>query len=254
MPAPSRPVTVVRLALTLGVAALTILSITSKRVDTPILLLVVGGTAASIVGLVNGVVSRRRLKAAAERIRAAVPSVVAGSIEPPPPDITSEIDTVRRLGFNLVGATDTRTNGRSIRTWILTEPSGRVWVEVGQALVPMAIFLSDAAAGRFIETAYPIGEPIDDPDLFSQVVGSHEEEALTVHRAAVRDAGGVTRRVVTMDDYLAAEADHRSRTGGMRLRAYVDRVVRPSIRDWSIGLVVDLVALLALLVAIRNGA
>ena len=237
-----------RLALILGIAALTILSIRSDRVDTPILLLVIGGTAASIVGLVNGVVSRRRLTEAAGRMQAAVPTVVPDPIEPPRPDVAAEIETVRRLGFQLVGATDTAMSGHAVRTWILTEPSGDVWVEVGLALMPMAIFISDAASGRFVETAYPTGEPIDDPDLFSEVVGSHEEEALTVHRAAVVDAGGAVRRVVTMDDYLAAEAVHRIRTGGKRLHSYVERVVRPSIRDWSIGVIVGLVSLVALLV------
>jgi hypothetical protein len=187
-------------------------------------------------------------------MKGAAPSVVPEPIEPPQPDVAAEIETVRRLGFQLVGATDTSMNGRSIRTWVLTEPSGDVWVELGLTLTPMVIFLSDGAGGRFIETVYPTGEPIDDADLFSVVVGSHEEEAVTVHRAAVADAGGAVRRVVTMDDYLAAEAEHRRRTGGKRLRSYVERVVQPSIRDWSIGVVVDLVALAALLVTVQNGA
>src|SRR5262245_23106162 len=167
-----------RLALILGVAALTVLSIRSNRVDTPILLLVIGATAASIVGLVNGIISRRRLTDAADRMRAAAPCVVPEPIEPPQPDVAAEIETIRRLGFQLVGATDTVMQARSIRTWILTETSGDVWVEVGLTLMPMAIFLTDAADGRFVETAYPTGEPIDDADLFSEVVGSHEEEAL----------------------------------------------------------------------------
>ena len=243
-----------RLALILGIAALTILSIRSDRVDTPILLLVIGGTAASIVGLVNGIVSHRRLVAAADRMKAAVPTVSPDPIEPPRPDVAAEIETIRRLGFQLVGATDTVMHGRPIRTWILTESSGDVWVEVGLTFQPIVVFLSDGAGGRFIETVYPSGEPIDDPDLFSEVVGSYEEEALTVHRAAVAEAGGAVRRVVSMDDYLAAEAEHRNRTGGMRLRSYVERVVRPSIRDWSIGTVVGLVCLAALLLTMQAGA
>jgi hypothetical protein len=251
---PTRPVSLFRLALILGVAALTVLSIRADRVDTPILFLVIGGTAASIVGLVNGIVSRRRLSAAADRIKAAAPRVVPEPLEPPSPDVAAEIETIRRLGFQLVGATDTVMNGRAVRTWILTEPAGDTWVEVGLAFMPMAIFLSDAASGRFIETAYPTGEPIDEPELLSAVVESHEEEALTVHRTAVADAGGAVRRVVTMDDYLAVESVHRGRTGGMRLLSYVDRVVRPSIRDWSIGLVVGLVSLAALLLTTRTGS
>jgi hypothetical protein len=105
-----------RLALILGVAALTILSIRSDRVDTPILLLVIGGTAASIVGLLNGIVSRRRLLAAADRIKGAVPTVLPDPVEPPVPDLAAEIETIRRLGFQLVGAADTVMSGRSVRT------------------------------------------------------------------------------------------------------------------------------------------
>ena len=43
------------------------------------------------------------------------------------------------------------------------------------------------------------------------------------------------------------EAGHRERTGGMRIRTHLDRVVGPSVRDWAISLGVDLVCLTALL-------
>ena len=87
----------------------------------------------------------------------------------------------------------------------------------------------------------------------SQVVGDSEEEALGAHREAVASAGGAVRRVRTIDDYLAAEAEHRERTGGMRIAAYLERVVRPSIVEWAISLVVDVLALGVLLAVVAEG-
>ena len=39
----------------------------------------------------------------------------------------------------------------------------------------------------------------------------------------------------------------------MRIDAYLDRVVRPSIVEWAISLVVDVVALVVLLAVIAEG-
>jgi len=245
-------VRIVRIALILAVAWLTLLSVRSGRVDSAVVIVVSASTAASIVALVTSVGSRRRLQASIARVRAATPTAVDRSVEPPADDVAEEMARVRALGFDLAGATDTTVGQRTIRTWILVEHSGETWVELGRTFVPIAIFLSDAGS-RFIETAFPTGEPIDDPRLLSLVVGDSEEEALASHRAAVAEAGGATRRVRTLDDYLAAEAEHRERTGGMRIAAYLERVVRPSIVEWAASLVVDVVALVVLLAVTAEG-
>ena len=243
---------IVRVALILAVAGLTLLSVRSGRVDPGIVIVVSASTAASIVALVMSIASRRRLEAGIARVRAAAPEAVDHSVEPPQDDIAEEMARVRALGFDLAGATDTDVGRRTIRTWILVEHTGETWVEVGRTFVPIAIFLSDAGA-RFIETAFPTGEPMDEPQLLSQVVGSTEEEALAVHLEALMEAGGARRRVLSLDDYLAAEAEHRARTGGMRISAYLDRVVRPSILEWAASLIVDVVALVVLLAVTVRG-
>jgi hypothetical protein len=243
-------VRIVRIALILAVAGLTLMSVRSGRVDPAVVLVVSASTAASIVALVSAITSRRRLEASIARVRSAVPVVVEQSVEPPQEDVAEEMTRVRALGFDLAGATDTTVGRRTIRTWVLVESTGETWVELGRTFIPIAIFLSDVLSDvgpRFVETAFPTGEPIDDPSLLSQVVGDSEETALTAHRAAVAQAGGAVRRVRTIDDYLAAEADHRERTGGMRIASYLQRVVRPSILEWAVSLVVDVVALAVLL-------
>lgn len=241
---------IVRIALILAVAGLTLMSVRSGHVDPAVVLVVSASSAASIVALVSAITSRRRLEASIARVRSAIPVVVEQSVEPPQDDVAEEMTRVRALGFDLAGATDTTVGRRTIRTWVLVESTGETWVELGRTFIPIAIFLSDVLSDvgpRFVETAFPTGEPIDDPSLLSQVVGDSEEAALTAHRAAVAQAGGAVRRVRTIDDYLAAEADHRERTGGMRIAAYLERVVRPSILEWAVSLVVDVVALAVLL-------
>ena len=241
---------IVRIALILAVAGLTLMSVRSGHVDPAVVLVVSASTAASIVALVSAITSRRRLEASIARVRSAIPVVVEQSVEPPQDDVAEEMTRVRALGFDLAGATDTTVGRRTIRTWVLVESTGETWVELGRTFIPIAIFLSDVLSDvgpRFVETAFPTGEPIDDPSLLSQVVGDSEEAALTAHRAGVAQAGGAVRRVRTIDDYLAAEADHRERTGGMRIAAYLERVVRPSILEWAVSLVVDVVALAVLL-------
>jgi hypothetical protein len=49
-----------------------------------------------------------------------------------------------------------------------------------------------------------------------------------------------------MEDYLAVERVQREKTAGMRIRAHLDTAVKPSIRDWSINVAVDVVSGLAL--------
>lgn len=236
----------VRIALVLAVAGLTLMSVRSGRVDPTVVIVVSASTAASIVALVSSIASRRRLEASVARVRAATPEVVEQSVEPPQDDVAEEMSRVRALGFDLAGATDTAIGQRTIRTWVLVETAGETWVELGRTFIPIVIFLSDTGP-RFIETAFPTGEPIDEPRLLSQVVGDSEEAALAAHRTAVAEAGGAVRRVRSIDDYLAAEAEHRERTGGMRIAAYLERVVRPSILEWAVSLVVDVVAFAVLL-------
>ena len=56
-----------------------------------------------------------------------------------------------------------------------------------------------------------------------------------------------------MPDYMAFEVDQRASNGGMRIRQHLDRVVEPAIRDFAISLVVDTIALGALIVGAPAG-
>jgi hypothetical protein len=245
--------TALRLGLALALALITGLAIAAGQRDSNVLLLVTVGWLVSFTALGVAIVNRWRLRRLVERVKGVAPVVSPGLVEAPPPKLASLLAEIRGLGFALAGATDTTVAGTTIQTWVLVETSGDAWVESGVAGGPIAVFLSDAAGGRFIETGYPKAEPIDDPRLLSQVVDSSVADALSAHRAAVEAAGGATRSVTTLDDYLEAESAHRERTGGMRIQAYLDRVNGPAIREWGIAAAVALVCMgLVLFLPLRN--
>jgi len=231
-----------RIGLAVLVAAGTVLYVATGRGDSTLVLVLTAHSLFSVVALITNLYQRRRLRGAIEQVRTAEPVVATGLVEAPDTNTGKLISEVRRLGFTDTFATDTPLAGSDIRTWILLEPAGETWVEIGMGITPMAIFLSEVEGGRLIETAYPHGESIDDPRLLAQVVRGDVRAALEAQRAAVKAAGGSRRAVRTIDDYRDAERDQRDRTGGMRIQAHLDSAIGPSIRDYAISATIDAAA------------
>jgi hypothetical protein len=190
-------------------------------------------------GLGFRLVQRRELRRLVGVVRSTEPTVPEGILEAPEPKLAVLIADVRRLGFELAGATDTLVSRKvSVRTWVLTEPDGRIWVEVGVAGPPQAIFLSQSADGRFLETTSRPVAAIDHPDLFVQSVATGPADALELHRRTLAEwtaARGVGRTVRSLEDFLAVEPEVRARTGGLRLEAHVARFVEPALRRWALA-------------------
>jgi len=207
-------------------------------------------TAASLAIVCVLLVLRRlaALRRTIAEIRQAESVVTSGLIEAPRRDVAEVIGELRRLGFAMIGATDTSIAGREpIRTWVLTDTAGpaTTWVEVGIARTAMAVFLSRAGNGRFLETAFHRGESIDNPDLLVRPVWTSIDDALREHRATLAEwasQSGPPLVVRTLDEYREAETELRDRTGGMRIAAYVERVVEPSLRYWAISAAIATVA------------
>ena len=124
---------ILRLGLVVAVVIVTGLALAGRiDVGTARLLVLVHAILA-FTALVVNVASRRRLRRALELMKTSVPVVVNEPILTPRDDIATLIARVRDLGFDLAGATDTTLTGGQIRTWILTEQAGDVWVEIGRA-------------------------------------------------------------------------------------------------------------------------
>lgn len=231
-----------RIGLAIVVAAVTATFVALGRVDTTVVTILTIHSFFGLVALILNLYQRYRLRGMVERVKAVAPVVATGMLGAPAADTGKLISDVRRLGFTDTFATDTTLGGPPIRTWVLLEPTGHTWVEIGMGLKPMSIFLSEVGGGRLVETTYPMGQPIDDPRLLVQIVSSSPADAYRAHIEAVRAAGGNRREVRTLDDYLDAERDQRARTGGMRIQAHLDNVIGPSIRDWSISLAIDVLS------------
>jgi hypothetical protein len=119
------------------------------------------------------------------------------------------------------------------------------------ARTPIAIFLSRSADGRFLETSHPDGATIDDPRLFARPIGASPGAALEGHRTLIAEwatRAGPALVVRTLDDYRRVETELRERTGGMRIAAFIERIVEPSLQRWAVCAVIGLVTLVVLLV------
>lgn len=238
----------VRLGILVAVVVVTILALIGRIDVATARLIVVVHAVLAFSALVLNVTARRRLVRALAEIQTAAPVAATDPILVPPPDAAGIIAAVRDLGFELAGATDTTLLGRSIRAWIMTRPAGDIWAEVGVSSAPKAIFLSKGRGGRFVETAYPFGSAIDVPELLAGPVKSSPADALATQEQRLAAEGGPGRSVITLDDYLDAEQDQRASNSGLRIRQHLDRDIGPSIRDFALSLVVDTIALGALLV------
>jgi hypothetical protein len=210
-------------------------------------------TAASIAtaGVIVLLWRRGTLERAVAQVRRAE-SVLIDRPEPPPNDVAAMLGDLRRLGFELIAATDTVVGRRSpIRVWILTQTGepATAWVEVTRGRAPIAVFLSRAGDGRFLETSYPSGATIDDPALFARPVATGLDDALRAHQATQDEwtsPAASPLGVKTVDDYRRVEAEMRERTGGMRITAYIGHVVTPAIRRWAVCAVIGVATLLTL--------
>jgi hypothetical protein len=212
--------------------------------------IVVTAASVAIAYLLVLIWRRAGLRRAIADMRRAESVVVTGMIEAPRTDVAELIAQLRRLGFATVGATDTSLGGGDpIRTWILTESTdpATTWVEVGIAPTAIAVFLSRAANGRFLETPFHRGEMIDHPDLFVRPVWTGVDDALREHREVLADwesQSGPPLAVRTLEDYRTVETELRDRTGGMRIAAYLRNVIEPSIRNWAVCAVIATAAFL----------
>lgn len=218
--------------------------------------LVVTATSVAIAGVLLLLWRRATLERAAAQMRSA-DSVAVTSSDPPPGDVATMLGELGRLGFDMIGATDTAVGGRPpIRVWILAEMGGAAttWVEVTMAGRPMAVFLSRAGDGRFLETSYPLGETIDHPSVFAHPIETSAEDALRDHRAALGEwttHAGPPLVVRTLDDYRRVDIELRQRTGGLRIAAYLERVVEQGLRHWAICAAIGVVTFFAVILLPR---
>jgi len=248
-----------------GAIALTAFALDGVLPRSAVWIIVLGFTTLSTVALVMTLRVRTRLRRFVDALASATNRVVdrPGLASP---EFAHLIDDLARLGFTVAGTVDTVMTGRpDFRSWILVEPSGETWVEVGQAVHAIAVIVSGAADGRQVESAWPSGMWIDEPELLAAPASPTLELTLADHRARVAAERRAQAqlgtppldpdrpdgwRIRSLEDYLAWEPIQRRRTGGLRVRTDLRRRIEPSVQLWTLSTVVG-VACGALLAVIR---
>ena len=160
----------------------------------------------------------------------------------PPPELVPMISSLMRLGFKRVGEAGlvlpgtksvqlTATGSPLIETesrahhtiFVMVDSGGTVMAETGQ--VPGRLIMvslnSAFADGTVVETMYPRGESIHDPDFHSghnshSVEAAYMDQLTEINRWTMRH--GSARLVSTMADYLRADAEYRDRFAKRKLR------------------------------------
>lgn len=233
--------------------ALAVAGIAPRGIVVP---LVLAYTTVSTVALIVMVRVRDRVRGFVAALAAVEVRTVDPALALVPPGVAQLTEELTGLGFRVVGVTDTVVAGRpDFRSWVLVESSGETWVEVGDAARGIAVVLSSTPGGRQVESAWPVGMRVDEPELLAAPASATLELTLADHRARLAAEQRAERvanvapldaarpdgwRVRTFEDYLAWEPIQRQRTGGLRLRTDLRRRIEPTIRLWALSTVVGI--------------
>jgi hypothetical protein len=181
----------------------------------------------------------------------------------PPAELMPMLSGLMRLGFKRVGeagivlpgtqsvqlsATGSpRIDGqaRAHHTiFVMVDADGTVVAETGQVPgVPIIVSLNSIFAdGTVVETMYPRGESIHDPDFHSghnshSLDQAYDDQRVEMNRWRMRH--GSPRVISTMADYLRADAEYRDRFAKRKLRG-------PLLRRQVIPTVLVAVAIVAI--------
>lgn len=102
--------------------------------------------------------------------------------------------------------------------WLFVDEDGATEAALVERMVEFSSQLSD---GSFVETMHPIGESIDEPDLYVSRIKSSLSEAYRRHRAVLDDRSrehGVPRQITTMANQAEHDRAYRVRHARTVLR------------------------------------
>ena len=160
----------------------------------------------------------------------------------PPRDVVPIIGALIRLGFHRLGeaqldlpgvrsteltaTAEPRITGQSTTRhtiFVMVDPDGTVLAETGQIPgVPILVSFNSIYSDRsVVETMYPRGESIHDPDFHSghntqNLDRAYDDQRVEMNRWRLRH--GTPRTMSTMADYLRADAEYRERFSRRKLR------------------------------------
>lgn len=147
------------------------------------------------------------------------------------------------LGFRRLGETELTLPeiGLTATSWVRLDAPGTTTAEVVEVAGPgMAALISTFGDGAQLNTSYPIGDRIRDPDLRCARVSTSVADAYAFHRREIDDFGaahGAPLPIAGMVDFLRREVAGRQR--------YSQRILDRAWRRVQLGGVVRSVVALA---------
>ena len=171
------------------------------------------------------------------------------------PDVDGElaerIARLESLGYRRIGETLTRTPTGDGFAWALASAEEETYVLLakgaGAAMPGLTGFYTTWPDAEWLGTMHPFGRPYRARALQIRIVRHTFGEAEASHRAAVnerRARHGPPRRITSLGDVLALDAEYRTRFGGRELRLKFFESMLP-IAVAAVGVVLCLVDLVA---------
>ena len=166
-----------------------------------------------------------------------------------PPGVRDRLALLADAGYRHLGETRLDLPVGTRFAWIMAAADGDSYAILagGTGQVALTGLYSAWSDGTWLGTLHPVGSPTDRPGLQVRVISTTLGDAVEAHRAGLdrlRPVHGDPRRVRSMPDMLALDADYRERFGGSRLRPLAIRIAIPAVLA-ACALVLGLVLLAA---------
>jgi hypothetical protein len=172
------------------------------------------------------------------------PRDVSAEMRPADGDAFRLMAELDRLGFHRLGETEMVIPelGLTAMSWVRVDAEGTTTAEVVD-MPPEGLlaFVSVFGDGAQIETGYPVGEQIRDPDYRTRQVSSSSAEAYALHRQEIDDFGQAHGRplaVADMAGFIRHEVAGRQRFSQRKLGRAWRRIQLGSVLRLVIALAV----------------
>jgi len=134
------------------------------------------------------------------------PRDVSAEDREPSPVAAELIGALDGLGFRRLGETELTVSemGLTATSWVRVDPEGTTTAEVVDVGGPgMAVLISAFGDGAQLDTGYPTGERIRDPDFRCGRVATSVSDAYAFHRREIDDFGASHGRPLPVTDMAA---------------------------------------------------
>jgi hypothetical protein len=151
-----------------------------------------------------------------------------------PLGVRDRLAELSELGYHHIGETRVDLPVGERFAWIMAADDGDSYAILAGGMTGVALtgIYSAWGDGTWLATIHPMGTATDRVGLHVRIVTTTLAETVATQRAGMerlRSIHGAPRRIGSIPDMLALDADYRIRFGGSRLRPMTIRIVLPAL-------------------------